>query len=72
MLKEFNQYLELLEKIQDILNLEKIKKNKPAQKKFFEIQSILYETYPGKNSLLESLPFDEMKYKIEEVLDNND
>ncbi len=72
LLKEFNQYLELLEKIQDILNLEKIKKNKPAQKKFFEIQSILYETYPGKNSLLESLPFDEMKYKIEEVLDNND
>lgn len=68
LLKDFNLYLEFLEKIQEILNLEKIKKNKPAQKKFFEIQSILYETYPNKNETLDSLPFEEMKARVEDVL----
>jgi len=50
------------------MNLEKIKKNKTAQKKFFEIQSILYETYPEKENTLDKLPFEKIKIRIEEVL----
>lgn len=73
LLNEFTQYFELLEKIQQAdLNLEKIKKNKPAQKKFFTIQSILYETYPSANNKLTALPFNELKLKVEEILMNTD
>ena len=69
LLEEFNQYLALLDRIfASGMNLEKIKKNKTAQKKFFEIQSILYETYPEKENTLDKLPFEKIKIRIEEVL----
>jgi len=71
LLEEFTDYLKLIELIQMDLNLEKIKNNKPAQKKFFEIQAVIYETYPSKNSVLDSLPFEEMKFRIEEILNNS-
>ena len=73
LLEEFNQYLALVDKISASgMNLEKIKKNKAAQKKFFEIQSILYETYPEKEDRHTSLPFEKIKIRIEEVLDKSE
>ena len=66
-LGEYTKYLKLIESIQVNLNLETIKKNKLAQEKFFKIQAILYETYPNQNE--EKLPFDEMKFRIEEILE---
>lgn len=73
LLEEFNQYLALLDRIfASGMNLEKIKKNKTAQKKFFEIQSILYETYPEKENTLDKLPFEEMESRVNEILDKTE
>lgn len=69
LLEEFSQYQRLIEGIQSELNLIKIKKNKPAQRKFFQIQSLLYETYPNHGEIINSLPFEEIKSKIEEILE---
>lgn len=71
MLVEFNRYLALVDKITGAgYNLEQIKKNKPAQKVFFEIQSLLYETYPDKENTHETLPFEEIEARIDEILKN--
>lgn len=73
MLVEFNRYLALVEKITGAgYNLEQIKKNKPAQKVFFEIQSILYETYPDKENTHETLPFEEIEKRINEIIGKSD
>ncbi len=73
LLKEFNQYLALIDRITLAgMNLEKIKHKKEAQKKFFEIQSILYETYPEKENRLDKLPFEEMEARVSEILNKSD
>jgi hypothetical protein len=73
MLVEFNRYLALVDKITGAgYNLEKIKKNKEAQKVFFEIQSLLYETYPDKETTHKTLPFEKIESRIVEVLDKSD
>ncbi len=72
LMEEFKRYLALIDKVALAgMNLEKIKKNKTAQKKFFAIQSILYETYPGKENRLDKLPFEEMESRVEEILDKS-
>ncbi len=73
LLNEFNRYLALIDKISAAgLNLEKIKKKKEAQKKFFEIQSILYETYPEKDNIHNALPFEEMERRVDYILESQE
>ncbi len=73
MLVEFNRYLALVDKITGAgYNLEKIKKNKEAQKVFFEIQSLLYETYPDKETTHKTLPFEEIEKRIDDILDKSE
>ncbi len=60
--KKFDDLLKLI--LNQKFDLNGIKNNKEKQKKFFEIQKILYETYPNNEENFSEYPFEKVKLEI--------
>lgn len=64
--KKFDELLNLI--LEKNFDLNGIKKNKEKQKIFFEIQKILYETYPNQQTNFLEYPFEKVKLEILNLL----
>jgi Fe-S-cluster containining protein len=70
LLEEFKTYSNLLDKIlEHNYTIEGIKNKKDKQSIFFQIQSMLYETYPMNPEYEEAYPFEQIKAEIESLLE---
>ena len=70
LLEEFNSYSNLLDEILvQGFTLEGIKNKKDKQTIFFQIQSLLYETYPMNPENEEAYPIQKIQFEIESLLD---